>query len=766
MSGARRRGRFAIVHPVRATMIGCLTLAAATGARAAWDVGDTGQMGQWTIYGRSAFGAAIGLPLASGDLNGDGFADVILTPMNADSGPSATRDRAGEGVIVLSSGTISGQIDLAALNPAALPSTATLIYGADALDFLGTEVWVEDIDGDGTDDALLGAQYGDGPADGRANCGDVVIVWGGSTIGGRVIDLDAPQVGEPVTLLYGPEAGDRFGVWVGAADFDGDGTNDALIGADQGDGPSNARTHAGETHVVYGGSALRAAATVDLASTMLARTVVYGIGNEDHSGCTVRGHDLNGDGAAELLIGAGLNRASASIAPDGQATGHGVAGGDGPRNNRSNAGEAYVVYGQVGSRPASIDLQSPPASTVIIYGADAGDAYGEELYGGDFDGDGHGDVLVGALTADGIGDAEPNAGEAALIRGSMSLPGSVIDLASPPASVTIFYGAAEHEIAGDTAFMVDMDGDGRDDLAIGSPFGAPGGRVHAGRVDVLFGTGATLPASVDLASPPSELAPLAIEGGSDDDILAYSADFGDVDGDGTADLAINAMGGDGATDDLTNTGDAYVLSGAQVSAAAGRLGGAPTATRTSTPTRTPAATPSGTATGTPTATATLTASPTETPTDTPSFTPTFTPTASPSLTASSPPTGTPSATPSLTATASRTPSHTPSVTPTASATATPTRTSRQTPTASATATPSGTATGTPTATATLTFAPVCAADCDDNRIVTADELVLAVSIAFGNGRLADCRNADGDGDGLVFVNEIVRGVRTARDGCG
>ena len=676
-----------------------LLLPAATLAAGTWDVADTMQAGQWTFWGRPPLGSQLGLPLAVGDFNGDGKADVIITPMNASSGPNRERTRSGEAIIVLSPGTIGGEIDLAAIDAMALPSSVTLIYGADDLDFFGTEVFTGDVNGDGYADAIVGAQYGDGPANGRANCGEVAIIWGGPAIGGHVIDLAAPQPGE-ATFIYGSASGERLGVWVGAGDFDGDGTADVVMGADQANGPDGMRMHAGRTYVLYGSASLNTHATVDLATTMLPLTRVDGIDVEDHSGCTVRAADLNGDGAAELLIGAGLNRLSASIDPTGEGGAHGTGGGDGPNNDIPQAGEAYVIYGQVDVRPGDIDLRMPPPSTVFIYGADSGDSYGEELFAGDFNGDGAGDIVVGALTGNGPMNDRSYAGEAALILGGPDLPGSVITLANPPAGVTIFYGAAPFSIAGDTALMADLDADGKAELLIGSPRAAPTGRTNAGNVSVFFGTDAPLPASVDLASPPVGFMPFVIEGASPEDILAYSASAGDIDGDGFTDVLINAMGGDGFEDMIDFAGDAYALSGLAVSTAAGRPVESPLSTRT--PTRKPTFTATGTPTPTPTSTATRTPSPSGTSTVAP--TPTRTSTVTPTATRTA--TGTPTRTFTPTPTATRSPTRTRTLTRTRTATITSTPTGTITPTHTPTSTPTPTMNPSATGTATATRTPV------------------------------------------------------------
>jgi hypothetical protein len=571
------------IPPVRALIptesvmvaLAVLALASATPAQVRWPTANGGPPGQATIYGRTIGAARFGFPLAAADVNGDGRADLILTPMNADSGPDRTRSAAGEAVIVLSSGAIAGIRDLALLDPPRLPSDITIVYGADAHDYLGTEVAAADLDGDGFADAIIGAQYGDGEGNARPNSGEVVIVWGGATIGGQIIDLADPPA-DSVTFVYAAHAGDRLGIWVSNGDFDGDGVADAILGADEAD-PGNSRPSAGMTYVVYGGAALRAHAHIDLAAPDLDVTAIAGVDPGDHSGATVRSAELNHDGAAEVLIGAGLARLSAQIGPTGELNGQGTGGGDGPDNAcdrlalSCDIGEAYIVYGARGVRPKAIDLAHPPPTTVTIYGINPHDAWGEELYTGDFNGDGWTDVAIGALTADGPGNNRPNAGDLALVFGGPDLAGSVIDLAAPPQNTALFFGDRADAICGDTIELVDLDRDGRDDLVIACPDDRAQTHSNAGEVYVFFGSSDPLPAAIDLAAIPATLPYLLIDGAEDDDMLAYSISHGDVNGDGTPDLVLNVMGGDGFENGVTDAGDADVLDGIALSRFAGRL---------------------------------------------------------------------------------------------------------------------------------------------------------------------------------------------------
>jgi hypothetical protein len=163
---------------------------------------------------------------------------------------------------------------------------------------------------------------------------------------------------------------------------------------------------------------------------------------------------------------------------------------------------------------------------------------------------------------------------------------------------------------------------------------------------------------------------------------------------------------------------------------------------TPTPTHTPTVTP----TATQTATSTLTASSTATRTVTPTPPPTASATASPTRTATPLPTLTPSSTVTSAATFSATPTR--SATPSLS------------PIATMTESPSPTPTPTPTRTPAL-----CTGDCNDNGVVSVEELVTIVNVALGQSPLSSCPNGDSSGDGRVTIEEIVQSVLHDLTGC-
>ncbi|HVN88071.1 MAG TPA: hypothetical protein VMW17_24780 [Candidatus Binatia bacterium] len=166
--------------------------------------------------------------------------------------------------------------------------------------------------------------------------------------------------------------------------------------------------------------------------------------------------------------------------------------------------------------------------------------------------------------------------------------------------------------------------------------------------------------------------------------------------------------------------------------------------------------------------------PTSTPLPTWTLTPSATPTNSQTPTNTSTATDTPTATPSVTGSATPTIAQTctPTVHDTFATTQVPTQSPMDRPTEDTTApptsspnfSPTGTVTATPSVTATWTVA-ICVGDCDANRSVTVDELVVGVNIAIGKLAPDFCPAFDCNDDKRVTVDCLVKAVKASLDGC-
>ena len=524
-----------------------------------------------------------GVPVAGGgDVDGDGFVDYAMASMQASV---LGRAVAGEVYLVFGDGTVSGSLDTAPFQADVLK-----IAGAGPSETAGSVLWMDDVTGDGLADLLVARQnYTHTPDDpDRTGAGALTILVGGGAVRSFAetaaglsehLDLAAPP---PATLalatFVGAAAFDRLGIWVRTGDVTGDGVADIAVGADQ--ASDLGVSHHGAVYLIRGGAQLAATQTIDLAEFgagaldgHVARVDQPSGSGHFHFGGTCQIADLDGNGRAELLAAAALNRASAGILAHMAPSGSAHASGGSPD------GTVYVGWDDnftaipwpTGYR---FSIDAAPGSQSVIDGGACNISFGEELLGGlDYDHDDAPDLFVGDLAGDCSGQGRAFSGVGHVLYGASSLKGLVFDLDAPPPSLVTatFLGGAAGHIAADTAAHGDFDGDGRDDLASCSPRASPLGRIWAGTVHVFFGRPGPWPATVDLAPGlprPPGLRSADVHGaegtvGADaGDTLCYSAAAGHVDGDGRIDLIINEMLGDGLLPAAEDTGNLIVLSGA------------------------------------------------------------------------------------------------------------------------------------------------------------------------------------------------------------
>ena len=318
----------------------------------------------------------------AGDVNGDGFDDMIVGARFGDDGGG----NAGEAYVIFGKALGFGNIDLSNL----AATDGFIIQGDAPGDQFGYGVAsAGDINGDGFDDVIISARYGN---DGGSRAGEAYVIFGkGSGFYNIDLSILAPTDG---FIIQGDAAGDELGNRgvSSAGDFNGDGFDDMIVGAVKGD---DGGTDAGEAYVIFGkGSGF---SNIDLSN--LAPTdgfIIQGDKAGDNAGFSVSSAgDINGDGLDDVIVGA----------PRGD-------------NGGSDAGEAYVIFGKA-SGFGNIDLSNmSPTDGFIIQGDAAQDRAGNSVSSaGDINGDGFADILVGAWGGDNGGS---DAGEAYVIFGSGS----------------------------------------------------------------------------------------------------------------------------------------------------------------------------------------------------------------------------------------------------------------------------------------------------------------------------------------------------------
>ena len=314
----------------------------------------------------AGFGSSVA---SAGDVDGDGFADVVVGAPNEGGG--------APGTVYLYPGGPSG---LSAM-PTAIPGPADHLYFGNAVASAG------DVNGDGYADVLIA-----GPS-------------GGTDTGGTYLAFGGPTGLSPPTMLSSSN-----GLSVGSAgDIDGDGFGDFVVG----DLLDSRWT--GAVYVYLGSASGRPGAPI----------MFQGDGEDSMLGYAAGGPaDVNGDGYSDVVVGAPGETPSLRVylgSPSGPST-----------------------------TPATI--LGPPMGDVIP--SFPSSAFGESVASvGDIDGDGFGDVVVGAPGSSGAGAAYVFYG------GSSGLSTTAVSFA---AMGTMGFG-------GVVAAAGDVNGDGHWDVLIGQP---------------------------------------------------------------------------------------------------------------------------------------------------------------------------------------------------------------------------------------------------------------------------------------------------------
>jgi len=326
----------------------------------------------------------------AGDVNGDGLDDLVMV---AHRGFGRSVFTSSEIYVVFGDTDIgsAGMLKLSELN-------GDNGFSIDAPNRIDSRVSVSgagDINGDGMADLILGGFLSDpdgSDPDGNLTASESHVIFGNIDIGNSGIDELSDLDGTNGFVINGLDGSSEL-TGNGAGDLNGDGMDDLVIGSQY---AGNGSRFAGESYVVFGRGDVGIAGSVALSDLDGANGfAIKGVKLGDRSGASVGDvSDFNGDGVADLMIGAlGAN---------------------------GTAGAAYVVFGgqDVGNAGAFSLSDLDGSNGFVVNGTDPTDFSGNSVSGaGDFNGDGLADLIIGAEGGDRQPGASDNSGQSYVVFG-------------------------------------------------------------------------------------------------------------------------------------------------------------------------------------------------------------------------------------------------------------------------------------------------------------------------------------------------------------
>ncbi|MBK8553942.1 MAG: FG-GAP repeat protein [Ignavibacteria bacterium] len=423
------------------------------------------------IYESNQLSSEFGFSVATaGDINGDGFSDVIIGAYEYDNGST------GEGAAFVYLGSAAGMSTTAGWSAEGNQANAN---------FGNSVSTAGDVNGDGYSDVIVGVPS----FDNGQNSEGAAFVYYGSDLGLSTFSNWSAE---------GNQADAFFGVSVSAAgDVNGDGYSDVIVGAYLID---NGESDEGAAFVFHG-----SASGLSLSSNWSDE----GNQNEARFGSSVStAGDVNGDGYSDVIIGSYRFE-----------------------NGQVDEGSAFVYHGS--SSGLSFTSNWSAESNQV----DARFSYSVST-AGDVNGDGYSDVIVGAYLFD---NGQLNEGAAFVYHGSASGLSLASNFSAESNKVSAFFGWS-------VSTAGDVNGDGYSDVIVGA-YGFDDGQSLEGSAFVYHGSASGLSLTSNWSA----------ESNQSGAIFGFSVSTaGDVNGDGYSDVIIGAQLFDNGE---SNEGRAFVYQG-------------------------------------------------------------------------------------------------------------------------------------------------------------------------------------------------------------